>query len=243
MDLKTRLRRQWVESVEDWKGEDQAVRTGMLDSWMLDALGVVAGRSVLDIGCGEGRFCRLLSGLGADVTGIDLTEKLVEEARTLGTNRETYLLGDAEHLEGLKDDSFDRAVSYIVMVDLLDYLSSIRAAFRVLKPGGRFVVCNVHPMRMSQPGGWVTHRGRKLFYAVDDYTLEGAREFTWWGKPFINMHRTLSSYITAFLDEGFVLEGLKEPVPSEAQLAENPTFDDEYRIPNFIIYALRKPGS
>ncbi len=49
------------------------------------------------------------------------------------------------------------------------------------------------------------------------------------------MHRTLSSYITAFLDAGFVLEGLKEPVPSDAQLVENPTFDDEFRAPNFII--------
>ena len=48
----------------------------MLDSWMLDALGDVSGKSVIDIGCGEGRFCRLLSDLGAEVTGIDLTEAL-----------------------------------------------------------------------------------------------------------------------------------------------------------------------
>ena len=56
------------------------------------------------------------------------------------------------------------------------------------------------------------------------------------------MHRTLSSYVSAFLDAGFVLEGIREPVPSDEQLAANPTFDDEYRIPNFIIYVLRKPG-
>ena len=81
MDLKDLLRTQWAESVEDWIQQDQSVRTGMLDSWMLEALGDVSGKRVIDIGCGEGRFCRLLAGLGAEVTGIDLTEALVEKAR------------------------------------------------------------------------------------------------------------------------------------------------------------------
>ena len=97
-------------------------------------------------------------------------------------------------------------------------------------------------MRMAVPQGWISQGGRKLYYPVDDYTFEGPREFDWWGKRFINMHRTLSSYVMAFLESGFELAGLWEPTPSEEQLAENPTFDDEYRAPNFIIYALRKAG-
>ncbi len=242
MDLKQRLETQWADAVEDWIGQDQSVRTGMLDSWMLGALGDIAGRRVIDIGCGEGRFCRLLASLGAEVTGVDLTEALVEKALQRAYGGEIYLVGNAEDLADIDDESFDIAVSYIVMVDLIDYRGSIDAAWRVLKPGGRFVVCNVHPIRMSQ-SGWIKQGDRKLFYPVDDYTLEGPREFNWWGKPFINMHRTLSSYITAFLDAGFVVEGLHEPTPSEEQLAENPRFDDEFRAPNFIIYELRKPAS
>ena len=111
----------------------------------------------------------------------------------------------------------------------------------MLKPGGRFIVCNVHPMRSAVPYGWINQGGRKLFYAVDDYTDEGPREFPWWGKNFVNMHRTLSSYVKTFLDAGFVLEGLDEPVPSAEQLVENPSFDDEFRAPNFVVYRLRKP--
>ena len=235
------MKTQWTEAVEDWIQQDQAVRTGMLDSWMLDALGDVAGSRVVDIGCGEGRFSRLMAGLGAEVTGVDLTVPLIERARSLSVGAETYLVGDAEDLDGLEPDSFDLAVSYIVLVDLLDYGRSIEAAYRVLKPGGRFVVCNIHPMRSSVPYGWINQGGRKLFYAVDNYTDEGPREFDWWGRKFINMHRTLSSYVSAFLGAGFVLEGLHEPVPSEEQLVANPTFDDEYRAPNFIIYVLGKP--
>ena len=96
MELRSRLRSQWTKYAQDWIETDQAVRTGMLDTWMLDALGDVSGKSVIDIGCGEGRFCRLLSDLGAVVTGIDLTEALIERARIIGSNRETYLVGDAE---------------------------------------------------------------------------------------------------------------------------------------------------
>ena len=243
MNLKQQLKTQWVDAVEDWIGTDQSVRTGLLDSWMLSALGKVADRRVIDIGCGEGRFCRLLASLGADVTGVDLTEGLVEKALERASGGETYLVGDAEDLADIDDASFDTAVSYIVLVDLIDYQRSIAAAWRVLKPGGRFVVCDIHPMRGCQSGGWIKQGDRKLFYPVDNYTLEGPREFNWWGKTFINMHRTLSSYIAAFLDAGFVVEGLQEPTPSEEQLAQNPHFDDEFRVPNFIIYELRKPAN
>ena len=240
MELPERLQTQWAESAQDWIEADQAVRTGMLDRWMLGSLGEVAGKSVIDIGCGEGRFSRLLSERGATVTGVDLTEAFIERARSLSAD-ETYRIGDAETLEWVSSDAFDIAVSYIVLVDLLDFRSAINAAYRVLRPGGRFIVCNIHPMRSSVSDGWIRQGDRKLFYPVDDYTCEGPREFTWWGRSFVNMHRTLSGYISAFLDAGFTLRALHEPVPSSEELAANPTFDDEYRIPNFIIYVLEKP--
>ena len=183
-ELESHLREQWNESVETWIQKEQAVRTGFLDAWMLRALGDVEGRRVLDIGCGEGRFCRLLAGLGAEVTGIDLTEGLMVRARALSEGVGTYLAGNAHDLAGVEDESFDLAVSYIVMVDLFKYREAIRSAFRVLRPAGRFIVCNIHPMRMAKTNGWIRQGNRKLFYAVDDYTLEGPRveEVSWTGE-------------------------------------------------------------
>ena len=242
MELERRLRTQWVESAQDWIETDQAIRTGMLDAWVLDALGDVSGKSVIDIGCGEGRFCRLLASLGATVTGIDLTEALIERARDLGGDGETYLVGSAEDLAGIEDNSFDLAVSYIVLVDLLDYRRSIREAYRVLRSGGRFVVCNVHSMRSADASGWVRQGGRKLFWPLSGYSNEGPREFDWWGRRFVNMHRRLSSYVSAFLEAGFVLCGLDEPTPSAEQLAERPDFEDEFDAPNFVTFTLEKPG-
>ena len=241
MNTRDRLRSQWTEAAQDWIAQDQTIRTDFLDSWMLDELGDVSNKRVIDIGCGEGRFTRLLAELGADATGIDLTQPLLDRAHALAGPNETYRLADAETLDGIESQSCDLAVSYIVLVDLDDYRASIEAAYRVLRPGGAFIVCSIHPMRMATPQGWINQGGRKLFYPLDNYAQEGPREFTWWGKPFLNMHRTLSSHITAFLDAGFVLDALHEPTPSPEQLERNPHFDDEYRAPNFIIYRLRKP--
>lgn len=242
MNIDKRLRAQWTESARAWIETDQVERALVLDPWMLDALGDVSGKKVIDIGCGEGRFCRVLSGHGAAVTGVDLTEPLIQRARASGGEGETYLAGDAEDLSGVPDASFDLAVSYIVLVDLLDYRRSIREAYRVLRPGGRFVVCNVHPIR-SAPirGGWMEPDGEKRFYLLDDYADEGPREFPWLGRQFVNMHRTLSSYISAFLDAGFALEALHEPTASDAALAKRPGFfEDDFRAPAFIIFVLKK---
>ena len=177
------------------------------------------------------------------VTGVDLTAPLIQRAQASRRCDETYFVGDAEDLAGVEDASFDIAVSYIVLVDLLDYRRSIREAYRVLRPGGGFVVCNVHPIR-SAPirGGWLERDGEKWFYLLDDYADEGPREFPWLGRQFVNMHRTLSSYISAFLDAGFSLEALHEPMPSDAAMAKQPGFSPEdFRAPNFVIFALKKP--
>ena len=193
-------------------------------------------------GVGRGRFCRVLSGLGASVTGVDLTEPLIEQARGQATDGGTYLVGDAEGPRRHRRRLFrPGCVLYCPGGRARLSAGDSDRPFVCCGPAGRFIVCNVHPMRMAKPNGWVKLGDRKLYYALDDYCEEGPREFEWWGANFINMHRTLSSYILAFLDSGFVLESLLEPTPSDDQLAAIPWLADEFRVPNFIIYALRKP--
>ena len=65
MVSKELLRAQWVDLAERWIYDSNNGRNwhreGLLDPWMLEAVGDVAGQDVIDLGCGEGRFCRMLT--------------------------------------------------------------------------------------------------------------------------------------------------------------------------------------
>jgi len=61
------------------------------------------------------------------------------------------------------------------------------------------------------------------------------------GVDLASFHRSLSTYVRGFLDAGFTIEGLVEPTVTPEHLALYPELDDELRVPNFIIYKLRKP--
>ena len=246
MDLKEQMRTEWTELAEEWMeavrigGDRNPHREGMLDSWMLDAAGDVSGQRVIDLGCGEGRFSRMLADRAAIVTGIDLCEPFVEYALENRTRGEDYFVADMEDLSRIEDAAFDMAVSYVTLVDVLNLESAVGEAYRVLRPGGRFVVCNLHPM-VSAGNGWIKHGTTKLHFKLGDYFDEGTRQMQTKGKSLTNFHRSLSSYVSSFLGAGFTLDGIREPKPSPEQAAEYPYIADNLRVPEFIIYLLRKP--
>ena len=211
-------------------------REGLLDQWMLEAVGSVKGLKVIDLGCGEGRFCRMLAERGANVTGIDFIPQFIKYASAHKVGNETYLIGDVQKLSQYVDQSFDLAVSYVTLVDMPDFRSAILEAYRVLRTGGHFVVCNVQPM--STAGNcWVKDGdGVKLHFRLDDYFDESERAMG----SLTDFHRTLSTYINTFLGAGFRLDGIREPKPSPEQLERYPDVADFLRVPHFIIYLLSK---
>lgn len=243
--LKDDLKAQWEAMAEDWIRQAQDVenshREAMLDGWMLDAVGEVSGCKVIDLGCGEGRFSRILTQRGAVVTGVDLCRPLIQFAEDHRVSNEVYLIGDMEGLNEVPNDEFDLAVSYVTLVDVPDMRSAVSEAFRVLRRGGRFVVCNLHPMVSANPG-WIKQGNRQIHYPVDRYFDEGERNISRLeDMPWTNFHRTLSTQFHTFLGVGFTVEDIREPKPTAEQAARYPVVSDNLRVPEFIIYNLRKP--
>jgi SAM-dependent methyltransferase len=241
------LRREWRALAPAWIKEAREgrnpTRRGLLDVPMLEACGDVEGLAVLECGCGEGRFARMLAGLGAArVLGLDLCAPMIGAAAALKSPREEYRIADVQDLSFLEGETFDLAVSYLNQCDLPDCGANTREVFRVLRPGGRFIVANLHPMR-SAVGGWQkSPEGEKLHVILDRYFEEGERRWTMMDVEFTNFHRTLSTYTDGFLSAGFSLERIVEPTISRDQASAYPELEDELRVPNFIIYRLRKPG-
>lgn len=240
------LNSEWIELAPAWIKESREgrnpTRTGLLDAPMLKACGDVTGLRALDCGCGEGRFCRILLQHGVEYAlGIDLCEPMILAARQLCTGKDEYRVADAQDLGFLEDASFDLVISYLNQCDLRDFQANNREVFRVLKPGGRFVIANLHPMR-SAVGGWHrTENGEKLHVILDRYFEEGERRWRMLKADFTNFHRTLSTYLNGFRDAGFEITRIEEPTISPEGLQEYPELSDEIRVPNFIIYVLSKP--
>jgi SAM-dependent methyltransferase len=240
------LNREWIKLAPAWIREARdgmnPTRTGLLDKPMLQACGDVEGLRILDCGCGEGRFCRMLAERRAEyVLGLDLCVPMIEAAKELQSERDEYRVADVQAMPFLDPESFDLCVSYLNQCDLPDFMANNTEVFRILKPGGRFIVANIHPMR-SAVGGWYRNEeGEKLHVILDRYFEETERRWRMMGVDFTNFHRSLSTYMRGFLTAGFAIADVIEPTVTEEQLEDYPQLDDELRVPNFIIYVLKKP--
>ncbi len=230
----------WQNSAGAWIArvtEGDANRTHLLDPVMTALCAVGVGQTVLDLGCGEGRFARHLSAQGAHVVGLDPTEGLLQEAaRQSGP---AYVRGVGEALP-FRDGTFDWVVSYLSLCDIPDYRASISDIVRVMKPGGQFVACNVNTI-VGPACAWIKDdSGEKRHWPLDNYAFESGSVVSWCGITIVNYHRPLSAYMSSLLGNGLRLETFLEPVPTPEALAERPQLRDGLRVPNFWIMVWSK---
>ncbi len=223
----------WIAQID--RGDSN--RTLLLDRVVLAECGGVAGSRVLDLGCGEGRFARMLEARGSSVVGLDVTRELLRAARERSAGS-PFVRATAELLP-FPDRSFDLVISYLSLVDIPDFRGAIQEAERVLGPGGNFVVANTS--FMSAAKGWIRDAdGRRLHYPIDDYLSERPVELSWAGIEIINWHRPLAAYMDAFLSVGLELRSFREPMPEDDRFRDDPRLEDWYRVPNFVVMRWQK---
>jgi ubiquinone/menaquinone biosynthesis C-methylase UbiE len=126
------------------------------DNWwelmeLLAEAGDLAGRRVLDVGCGTGALARALAERGARVWGVDPSEEMLTVARSQVRRGVGLKAGRAEALP-FKDAWFERAVLRLV-VHLVDRCRALPELARVLAPGGRVVVATFDPSHFA--GFWL----------------------------------------------------------------------------------------
>jgi ubiquinone/menaquinone biosynthesis C-methylase UbiE len=115
------------------------------ETWIrpaLERLGPLAGRSLLDYGCGHGMAAVVLARRGARVTAFDLSPGYLAEAHVRARANDVavaFVQADGERLP-FADGSFDRVWGNAVLHHL-DLPKAARELFRVLRPGGLAVFC------------------------------------------------------------------------------------------------------
>lgn len=173
---------------------------------VLDLAGDVAGRRILDAGCGAGPLAAALRERGAIVTGIDSSVKMLELARErLGEDADLRLADVGSPLP-FPDKSFDDVVACLVLHYLEDWAAPLAELRRVLEPGGRLIVVVDHPFvqKLLNPDG--------DYFAVsersEEWTFGGhTAQMRFW-------HRPLHAMTDAFTAAGFRISVVSEPPPS-----------------------------
>jgi ubiquinone/menaquinone biosynthesis C-methylase UbiE len=109
---------------------------------LLEMLGSLAGKTLLDVGCGDGALALELAHRGAVVTGLDADPAMIVAARRRGEASGTQLRFVEGHAERLpfEDATFDRVIAVAVLCLVGDAGRAIAEMARVLKPRGQLVI-------------------------------------------------------------------------------------------------------
>lgn len=198
---------------------------------VLSLVGDVAGRTVLDAGCGAGLHAEALQQRGAHVIGFDQSPTLIEVARQRVTGTADLRVHDlAEPWHWITDDSIDVAVLALVLHHIDDRPAVLRELVRVLRRSGLAVVSTTHPM-----SDWL--RGGGSYFDVETVDESLSPHHDW---PVRAWRRPLTDVCQEFTDAGLLIETLCEPRPVQQMADSHP--DDFARLqhaPAFIAFRLR----
>jgi ubiquinone/menaquinone biosynthesis C-methylase UbiE len=194
----------------------------------------VNGKRVLDAGCGAGALAEALLQRDAVVTGLELSERMAEIARTRLGERATVHVGDlAQPLTMFEDGSFDLIATSLVLHYLEHWEPTLREFARVLVPSGAVTLSTHHPTMDWRLAGGSYFETRQI---TETWRKGGEQAtVTFWRRP-------LTAMIAAFRASGFVVEDIVEPTPIAA-CAER--FPEDYAklttAPRFLFVRLGKP--
>jgi ubiquinone/menaquinone biosynthesis C-methylase UbiE len=200
------------------------------------------GRTVLDLGCGFGWFCRWARENGAaGVQGIDVSGRMLARAReTTPDPAISYARADMERL-ALSPAAFDLVYSSLALHYIANLDGLLAEVHRSLVQGGSLVFSVEHPIYTAPTDpNWLADAGGRKVWPVDRYLDEGPRSTDWLAQGVIKQHRTLATYLNRLLGCGFTLSHVEEWGPTEAQIASHPRFADERQRPPFLLVAARR---
>ncbi len=172
----------------------------------LKLLGDVKGKNILDAACGPGKYAEILISQGAEVTGFDISPKMIGHAKTRNPTTGNFYVHDlSQPFETIADNAFDKVLCALAMHYVENWQLTLQEFNRVLKPNGQLVISMEHP--------FFEH----IYFKSERYFEVEPVKCVWngFGQPVeINSYRRpLQDCIMPLLKNGFSIDELVEPKP------------------------------
>jgi SAM-dependent methyltransferase len=208
---------------------------------LLELVGDVAGKRILDLGCGDAAFGREALAHGCiGYVGVEGSRNMVAAAeQTLADTA-----GEVVHADLatwiFPRAAFELVISRLTLHYLADFALLCTNIYQALVPGGRFVFSVEHPVITSCDRVW-RGQGPRQEWLVDNYFASGERITRWLGGEIIKYHRTVEEYFLGLQQAGFVVEQVRESRPQRQHFTSEETYQRRLKIPLFLLMAGKKP--
>ena len=197
---------------------------------MLELIGDVQGKRVLDAGCGPGIYVTELIERGAQVSGCDASARMIELARArVGKEADLRVHSLEDPFTWIEDKSIDVAINALVYHYINNRIGFLCEIHRILRRDGVFVISTHH-----LAGDWYRLGGS--YYTVEPVTETWSKgwEITAW-------RMSLTQMTAEFGEAGFLIEQLVEPFPMPEMAESHPeSFRRLSSEPGFILFRLVK---
>jgi 2-polyprenyl-3-methyl-5-hydroxy-6-metoxy-1,4-benzoquinol methylase len=210
----------WQKNVKPWidaigKGEIET-RLLVTNKAIMDTILSRAPKTILDVGCGEGWLTRELASRGIDTLGVDIVPEFIAFAEKAGAGRFRRLA-----YEDVSSTTLNAQFDVVVCNFSLLGHESVNHLFQqvpsLLSEGGVLIIQTLHPVAGCGEAQYV----------------DGWREGSWTGfsnnftDPAPWYFRTIESWKALFVDNGFELVDIQEPVNSKTELPASIIFIGE----------------
>lgn len=212
---------------------------------ILELLGDVKEKRVMDIGCGYGSMAIKIANRGArKVLGIDPSKKMIDKGINENSHKNiVYKVMPAEQLLSV-NEQFDIIVSCLA----IHYIENIEQLFNnisnLLYVKGEFIFSMEHPIYTASkyPQQWITDSDDIIVtgFITDHYGEEGVRKINWLGKYITKYHHKTDSILNALINAGFIIQQVIEPSPSKELINKVPKTIHELHRPAYLIIKCRK---